>query len=279
MPASPSDPQEPRSDNQSGSGPLLSQPETAIVALERAAAALSKTQFRGGRWTAHLAEIEDLADQYVEELVAEAATSLKPEEIDKLSERIRVRRQALPLSSSSRVEILGISKQILAFGGAGLAAALATANNIRSASATVQSILALVGILYLELTIVSLVVLIIYMLQARYRYPYLYFEKIGNAWPFFYYASISNDVPRTEIPAGRHQFSGAYLYARDFVRFAHRNLSETPAQRLRAELQQYFLLMSYQGYSHQFSLRLAAVFYYGFAASRISSISIVNTGV
>ena len=58
----------------------------------------------------------------------------------------------------------------------------------------------------------------------------------------------------------------------DFVRFAHRNLSETPVQRLRAELQQYFLLMSYQGYSNQFALHLAAIFYYGFAASLISSI-------
>jgi len=79
----------------------------------------------------------------------------------------------------------------LAFGGAGLAAALATANNIRNAGATIQSILALVGILYFELTIVSLILLIVYMLQARYRYPYLYLylDKIGNAWPFFYYAS------------------------------------------------------------------------------------------
>ena len=156
--------------------------------------------------------MKTFADQYVEKIITETA-SLKTDEVDKLSDRIRVRRQALVLSSSSRVEILGISKQILAFGGAGLAAALATANNIRNAGATVQSILALVGILYLELMIVSLVVLIIYMLQARYRYPSLFLEKIGNAWPFFYYASISNDVPRAELPTGRQQFTGACLYS------------------------------------------------------------------
>jgi len=272
MSASPSETQEPKGDNQSTSVSLLSHPEAAIAAIERAAAAVLKTTLRGSRWTEHLADIEGLADQYVERLVAEGTATLKADEIDKLSERIRTRRQALQLTSGSRVEILGISKQILAFGGAGLAAALATANNIRSAGATIQAILALVGILYLELMIVSLFVLILYMLQARYRYPYLYFAKIGNAWPFFYYASISNDVPRAAIPTGRQQFAGAYLYAQDFVRFAHRNISETPVQRLRAELQQYFLLISYQGYSNQFSLRLAAVFYYGFAASLTSSI-------
>src|SRR4051812_7768210 len=111
MPASPSDPQGPRSDSKSSLGPALTQPEAVIAELEQAAAALPAGKFRGARWTAHLAAIEELADQYVEKIVAEAA-SLNADDLDKLSERILVRRQALPLSSSSRVEILGISKQI-----------------------------------------------------------------------------------------------------------------------------------------------------------------------
>ena len=60
MPASPSHPQEPRIDNEPGSGPLVSHPEPVIAALEQAAAALSTAQFRGAQWTGHLAGIEDL---------------------------------------------------------------------------------------------------------------------------------------------------------------------------------------------------------------------------
>jgi hypothetical protein len=273
MPAPSADDREPPPENQPRPGSTLSTPEATLAAIESAAVgSLSKLGVAGTRWTTCISEVENLANEYVDKLVVEAATSSVDDQIEKLCERIRVRRQALSLSSSSREQILGISKQILAFGGAGLAAALATANNIRNAGATIQSILALVGILYLELTIVSLIVLIVYMLQARYRYPYLYLDKIGNAWPFFYYASISSAVPRRETPSGRQQFEGARLYAEDFARFAYRNLSETPVQRLRAELQQYFLLMSYQAWSHQFSLRLAAVFYYGFSASLASSV-------
>jgi hypothetical protein len=213
----PPDNREPRVDGQSGANPALSPPDATIADIESAgAASLSQLGIQGSQWTTYLSEIEDPANTYVENLVAEAATSLSDDQIEKLCDRIRVRRQALPLSSSSREQILGISKQILAFGGAGLAAALATANNIRNAGETIQSILALVGILYLELTIVSLVVLIIYMLQARYRYPYLYLEKIGNAWPFFYYAFYMPGLPRVVGPGVNGPFSKhSWMSARD----------------------------------------------------------------
>ena len=39
-------------------------------------------------------------------------------------------------------------------------------------------------------------------------------------------------------------------------------LNEQPVDQLRSELVQYFLLVAYQGYSHQFSLRLTNAFIY-----------------
>jgi hypothetical protein len=104
------------------------------------------------------------------------------------------------------------------------------------------------------------------MLQARFRYPSLYFENIGNAWPFFYYATIT-PVARAPIQSASQRFVAAAAYAKDFASFSERVLKEEPKERLRAELQQYFLLMSYQGYVHQFSLRLASIFIYGFTGA------------
>jgi hypothetical protein len=61
-------------------------------------------------------------------------------------------------------------------------------------------------------------------------------------------------------------------YAKDLVKFAHKSFRETPPERLRAEFQQYFLLMAYSAYIQQFSQRLTNLFTYGFVGASCSAV-------
>lgn len=146
------------------------------------------------------------------------------------------------------------------------------ADKIKLLAPALQKGIVIAGIVYFELVLVSLLVLFWYLLQARFRYPFLHFQQIGNTWPWFYYASISAGVSRWPIQFPRQLFRSGVLYAEDLVRFADRVVSENETEELRLELQQYFLLLSYQGYVNQFSLRLTNLFFYGFAGSLASGL-------
>jgi hypothetical protein len=227
-------------------------------------------------WETISEAIEQKASECVDSLVA---TSVGPDDgaekslpkAGALTEVIKGRREKLALTSSTTSQIVGICQQILAFGAAGLALSVGFSDKIHSFSVSAQKLIVLTGIFYVELVSLSLVVLVWYLLQAHFRYPFLYFKKIGNAWPYFYYSSISRNVNRAPIQGARARAEAGTLYAEDFVKFSKACLTETPKQRLRAELQQYFLLISYQGYVQQFALRLANVFFYGFVGAVVST--------
>jgi hypothetical protein len=226
---------------------------------------LAKEQSRQIRWysdwTVKFEPIEAEADEFARRRIEEF--SGKPEDLIGV---IKGRREHLSLSSGITNQIVSICQQILAFGAAGLALTVGFIDKIRQFSIPVQKSLAIVGLFYSELVLLSLVVLLWYMLQARFRYPSLYFDNIGNAWPFFYYATIT-PVARAPIQTARQRLAASVAYAKDFANFTEKVMKEQPKERLRAELQQYFLLMSYQAYVHQFSLRLASIFVYGFTGA------------
>jgi len=211
-------------------------------------------------WPSTFSQIEKVADLCI---AAHITAKIDLSTDTKLLDSIKARREKLSLSSGITTPIIGISQQMLAFGGAGIALTIGFIDKVRRFEPIVQKSLAVVGIFYSELILLSLVVLILYMLQARFRYPSIYFDKIGNAWPFFYYAGIT-PVSRNPLQSSKTRFDASVAYATDFVRFCDRVLDETSQDRLRFELQQYFLLMSYQAYVHQFALRLASLFMYGF---------------
>jgi hypothetical protein len=211
-------------------------------------------------WQDLFTPIEDLTDAFIDQRIAAHTDS------NGLIDTIKSRRDRLSLSTGITDQIVGICQQILSFGAAGLALTIGFIDKIKQFSVPVQKWLAVVGIFYFELVILSLIVLILYMLQARFRYPFIYFRKIGNAWPFFYYSSIT-PVPRSPLQTRKQRFDSAVAYSNDFARFTDRLFTEDIKAKLRVELQQYFLLMSYQAYVHQFSLRLASVFTYGFVAA------------
>jgi hypothetical protein len=227
-------------------------------------------------WESVFNALEEKASSYVDGLIGSTVS-----EDDKASEPasktsliidvIKARREKLALTSSTTDQIVGICKQILAFGAAGLALSVGFSEKLHTLNTGIQKVIVLTGIFYVELVVISLVVLVCYLLQAHFRYPFLYFKKIGNAWPYFYYASVSREVSRFPIQTARKRVLAGKKYAEDFVRFAERCLNETPKDRLRTELQQYFLLISYQGYVQQFSLRLANLFFYGFVGAALST--------
>lgn len=228
-------------------------------------------------WSTLFSSIDDDLDNHLKTAIA----NIPEDHVDGIVQTIKGRREKLPISTGITDRILGICQQILAFGAAGLALTIGFVDKVLDFSVPVQKLLAVVGIFYLDLVLLSLIVLVWYMLQAHFRYPFLYFKKIGNAWPWFYYASIS-EVPRRPIQLAKARFRASASYAKDFAEFAEKCLTEKPHERLRAELQQYFLLMAYSGYVHQFSLRLTNLFAYGLAGSVVSAViflALVWTGV
>jgi hypothetical protein len=221
-------------------------------------------------WKSYLPEIDKAARDCVDRLLTAIPTD--PTAKTTLLDTVKERREKIPLSTGITDQIIGICQSLLSFGAGGLALSLAFIDKASKLSIPVQKYLAIAGIFYVELVIISILSLILYMLQARFRFPFLYFEKIGNAWPWFYYASISADVPRGPVQLSRARLNGSALYAKDFVRFTEKVLDEDYKKKLRNEIQQYFLLMSYQAYVNQFSLRLANFFMYGFVGAFITAV-------
>lgn len=226
--------------------------------------------FSLSNWKRHLDPIETAADNCVNRLLTATLSTATCETKKELLEVVKDRRSKIPLSTGITDQIIGICQSLLAFGAGGLGLSIAFIDKASALSVPVQKYLAIAGIFYVELVIVSVLALMLYMIQARFRYPSIYFKKIGNAWPWFYYASISPDVPRWPIQPSPMRLKASALYAKDFVNFTTLVLNEDYTRRLRNEIQQYFLLMSYQGYVNQFSLRLANFFMYGFAGAFIS---------
>jgi hypothetical protein len=218
-----------------------------------------------------LRETEKLTVDFLQQVTKTPASGKQPSAI---VESIRSRRSALSLTSDITTEVVGVCKQILAFGAAGLGLSLGFADKIRLLPPGLQKALVIGGIVYFELILVSLLVLCWYLLQAHFRYPFLHFQQIGNTWPWFYYATVSPDVPRWPVQFPSQVLRGATLYAQDLARFADRVVNETDQEELRLELQQYFLLLAFQGYVNQFSLRMTNLFFYGITGALVTLITL-----
>ena len=252
------------------STPLTDQIVQAAIAQIETIALQNPSWYSLNSWKQYLDQIETVADTCVNGLLTTTLSQASDDTKKELIEVVKDRRSKLPLSTGITDQIVGICQSLLAFGAGGLALSLAFIDKASTLSVPVQKYLAIAGIFYVELVVVSILALILYMIQARFRYPSVYFKKIGNAWPWFYYASISPDVPRGPIQPSRQRLKATVLYAKDFIQFTRKVLNEGYPERLRNEIQQYFLLMSFQGYVNQFSLRLANFFMYGFTGAFIS---------
>jgi hypothetical protein len=254
------------------SSPQPLTPEAVINQIETHAAAERGKIHCFSNWMQSFAPIEEMVDGFANEVLSK----IQDTEAEKLITVIKDRRGRMPLSTGITDQIIGICQQILAFGAAGVALTVGFADKLKQFSILTQKLLATVGIFYVELVATALLVLLWYLLQARFRYPSVYFAKIGNAWPFFYYANIT-PVDRAPVQCSRQRFRSATAYATDFIHFINRFPAESPQERLRTEIQQYFLLMSYQAYVNQFSLRLANMFMYGFSGAVLTALILLGS--
>ncbi|HLZ42703.1 MAG TPA: hypothetical protein VKQ11_17175 [Candidatus Sulfotelmatobacter sp.] len=255
----------------------LTQAEDTVEQLTRSFLPRLHFWTRAETWAAFFRAIEDVVDQFVDKSIHGAVTNatsgaLDPDRLKSYMEIARYRREKVPLKTDITDQIISICQQILGFGAAGLALAVGFLDKVKAFSVPLQKAIAVAGIFYFELIGLSLTVLVWYMLQAHFRYPFLYFKKIGNAPPYFYYASIT-PVPRSPIQFAKSRFLAASSYAKDFLKFTQVAFTETDEQRLRDEFQQYFLLMAYSGYVQQFSQRLTNVFFYGLFGAITSALA------
>lgn len=232
-----------------------------------------------------LAKIEQDAEQAIESELAK----LKPEELAALAVSLRERRKQVTTGAAYANEVVATSKQILTFGGAGIGLAAAFSRELATLPPALLAIIASAALFYLNLIALSLYTLFSYLWQARFRYPFLYFTKIGNTIPNFYYSAISASTPRHTFQTADEKLEAARLYAMDLKAFLSymippRAEDEKPvadtaaklwiegnARAVRDELQQYFLLLAYQGYVNQYEVRLTNQFLYGLVSSAISA--------
>lgn len=228
-----------------------------------------------------------------------ALSKLSLQQLEVLKTVIRDHRSLLVTNAAYGNEIIAISKQILAFGGAGIGLAVAFSQRFAEMPPAALRIAGVVAIFYGNLILLSLYTIFIFVWQSRFRYPFLYFRQIGNAFPFFYYQSISPDTPRAIFQSADQKMMAAQLYATDLIKFLRYHVekyvpaSAAPAPAavgsgngangedakvkrhlIRDELQQYFLILSYQGYVNQYEVKMNNQFLYGLIGSAISALAI-----
>jgi hypothetical protein len=231
-----------------------------------------------------LAKIEQDAEQTIESEFAK----LNPQELASLVGSLRERRKLVTTGAAYANEVVATSKQILTFGGAGIGLAAAFSRELATLPPALLAIIASAALFYLNLIALSLYTLFSYLWQARFRYPFLYFNKIGNTMPNFYYSALSPSTPRHTFQTAEEKLVAAELYAKDLEAFLRYMIptrdaakpAEDAAAKLwvdgnsraaRDELQQYFLLLSYQGYVNQYEVRLTNQFLYGLVSSAIAA--------
>lgn len=156
----------------------------------------------GKSWSDSLNSIEDLAA----DVLARVRTA-EERELNRIVEVVGKRRDALSQASEPS-EAVGICKQILAFGGAGIGLTVAFSDKLKTADEKTVKIVLILGTFYFELILASLLV---YLLQTRFLYPFVYLKKIGNTRPWFYTAAVG-DVARWPIQSARSRFKYRRFY-------------------------------------------------------------------
>jgi hypothetical protein len=240
-----------------------------------------------------LNEIEDSTNSEIERLLQ----TLPKKELDELLTTIRARRGLLSVGAAYGNEVIATAKQILAFGGAGIGLAAAFLQKLTEVPPSILKGVALVALFYGNLILLSLYIIFSFAWQARFRYPFLYFTRIGNTVPFFYYQAISPDTPRSMFQSGATKETAARLYAADFVRFVRHHIPtlisgqdvtgqivdtstkesarlEAKRRVVRDEIQQYFLILSYQGYINQYEVRMNNDFLYGLIGATVGAVAL-----
>jgi len=212
-------------------------------------------------------EVENITSEFVDKIIDKSFSKKSQENIKIDIEFIQKQRQLLPLEAGTISFILTISSQFLTFGAAGVALLFKAISDYKDNIHILQFFIYPILIFYVFISITSITTLIYYLAQSVFRYPFLSFDKIGNAWPYFYYKSINPNTPRIVFQSRKSRKNSLSYYGEDMLQFTANISKSTYLDWLKQELRQYFLLISYQGYAHQFSLKLTHWFLGGIILS------------
>jgi hypothetical protein len=214
---------------------------------------------------AELDKLEEQISEYIDESI-EDWEGRDDCSLSDIRKELENRRDRLDLSSGITDEVVGISKRILGFGAAGTGLALAFYDKISQISFFQKQLIGALSISLLELVFISLLVLIMHLYYQRYRYPFLLSKEIGNFWQYYYYTSLSDDTI-SYIGGLSNTRKEILHYMKNYLSFFEKLKDESEKEKLRGEIQQYFLFIYYQAYSNQFSINIANTFLYGLFAS------------
>ena len=255
--------------------PVVNPVDAALVALDQEVATIMAPATKS--WKDVCDAIDIAADRAVNQILSTADTDDRLKEIhDRIVQR---RSLGAGKASSADENLIKTCQYLLGFSLAALTFLLTFGQRIATLPVAVAKILVALGLAFVLVLLASVVILVLHTMQNRYRYPFLYFERIGNPWCWFYYGCISPETPRSPFDwPERLRFKPAKYYAEDFARFAANTVNESKEEALRADLQHYFLLMSFQGYSLQFELRTQNIFVYG-VGSALFGFVIVLIGI
>jgi len=179
-------------------------------------------------------------------------------------ERLADRRKNLHIKPEFTPQVVGVCQQILAFGMAGLGLIVAFWSRLTDLAPFWQAVAKTGFLISLNLTGIAFAVLIWFFVQARSRYPFLFLERFGNAVPFFYYETLRRRWRYSPLLTRRGIARTNRDYLSDFAGFTETLIDEDKdlTKRARYELQQYFLLIAYQGYLDQYEMQLEHLFLY-----------------
>lgn len=220
------------------------------------------------------ARIELLVEQEIDRQLQRfpLKTQTGKDQLEAFINRISERRKNLQVKPEFTPQVVGVCQQILAFGIAGLGLVVAFGARIADAAPFWQSVIKAGFLLSLNLTVIAFLVLVWFFVQARTRYPFLFLERLGNAPPFFYYETLRRTWRYNPLPTLREVFRANCNYLKDLESFAKKLVDEDqdPLKRAKYELQQYFLLIVYQGYLDQYEMQLEHLFLYGSVSGALS---------
>ena len=123
-----------------------------------------------------LDQIESTADAEIEALLR----PLSKEDLEDLLATIRARRGLLSVGAAYGNEVVATAKQILAFGGAGIGLAAAFLQKLTEVPPLILKCVAVVGLFYGNLILLSLYIIFSFAWQARFRYPFLSSAESGT---------------------------------------------------------------------------------------------------
>jgi hypothetical protein len=213
----------------------------------------------------------------IDRWIRRARSGSLDEGLKELIDKIRARRSLLSIKPEFTPEVVGIAKQIIAFGGAGFAFVLGLSQLRSAGTISANNVIFFLTLLYVNITAVSMCILIWFFFQARTRYPWLYLDRLGNSNQYFYYNAVPlnyNYRPFYLRRADEKLAQDLNVFLDSLSEFANRSIRETRIEELKNEIIQYHLLIFYQGYLDQYEQQLSHIALYGFLGSLVAAVAV-----